>query len=233
MKKFLYSLLGCGALVAGLVVHAVDPDLQFLDQTIIMGSIQFPRTLENVPPIRIYYAGNKIKGEADHHLSRATFTIPTDRNCTRFYLVISENVQPHTEENLVKFLKIKPNTSYKFYRLDLVNVPSKDPKRPYASDREWQIMPMRVNEHGRLPDYGIIICYNPDFVEGLETGSSLELPTIKIRPDILTLAGSEDALQQLSIEVLLSSIENDLIHASVKSDVKQNYQKTIVAMITP
>jgi len=233
MKKILFNIV---LLVTNYGVSwapSLDPDTQFLDQTVIMGSIQFPTAITEVPHVRIYYAGNKIRSEIDHYLRRAIFSLPTNRTCKTFYLVICEHIQPHTqEENLVRYLKIKPNTPYKMYRLDLIQVPSKDPKRPHAYEREWQIREVRVATDGRIPDYAIIVCYNPDFIGELEVSSHLELPVIKIRPDILTIVGSQEAFQLVSLQALLSSLENDLIHAWATSDVKQNYQKTIIAMIT-
>lgn len=233
MKKTILFFLVLLSLPAPVFARPKDPDIQFLDQTIIMGTIQFPYTMDEVPPIRIYYAGNKIRGEADHDLKKSTFVLPTDRHCKTYYLLICEHVIPHTQENLVQYLKVRSQSPYKLFVLQLVDKPAKDPKKPYIREQEWKITKAVLGKESRIPDYAIIICYNPDFIEGLESKSAYQLPIIKIRPDVLTIAGSEDALQQFSIQLLLGSLDNDLIHATIKPDLKTHYQNTVVAMMTP
>lgn len=235
MKKILFLSIFMAFACALTNTRHMDPDLQFVDQIVMTGSIQFPKNIDEIPDIRIYYAGNKLKGERDNTTKKSVFAIPTNKHASVFYILICEHIQAHTQDdikNLVHYLKVKPNTPYKLYRIDLVNKPVKHKERGFVYEKEWRISQMTLNADGRIPDYAIIICYNPEFVDTIEALSGVELPSIKIRSDLLAYVGSQEALEQHSVELLMASLDMDLIHATIKPDLKKNYEKTIVAMIT-
>ncbi len=78
----------------------------------------------------------------------------------------------------------------------------------------WTIDPMALKEN-KIPDDALIVCYTPQYVERMEGGSSIQLPKIIIKDNVLELAGSESNLIDSSITLLLSSLDTDAIHANV------------------
>lgn len=235
MKKKLIALIFMVFTYSTTQTRTMDPDLQFVDQIVLTGSIQFPRAIECVPDIRIYYAGNKLKGERDDAIKKSIFTIPINKNTTIFYLLVCEHISAHTQDNfknLVRYLKIEHHTPYKLYRMELVSQAAKNSNPIPTNTRDWRISRVALGKDGRIPDDAIIICYNPKFIESIEPLSAVELPIIKIRSDLLEHIGSQDALDQYSLELIMASLDMDLIHATIQPDLKKNYEKTIVAMIT-
>ena len=69
-------------------------------------------------------------------------------------------------------------------------------------------------------------------MQGLEGGSSIQLPRIVIKDNVIELAGSESALADSSIKLLLSSLDTDAIHATITQEVKQDYQHKRVTITT-
>ena len=215
-------------------------------EALFIGTIQFPNTIKKVPNIRVYCSGHIIKTETDDDSKKLTFSIPESKNKKRFSLLITEGIQFETEENTVKYLKIDPSLQeYKFYQFELVkknaeqNGESKDKTKSiknheqpenHNADYHWVIEEDHLAlEDGRIPDDTVIICYKPSYIEGLQGGTKLEFPHIRIKNNILQLAGSEDQLHDTSITLLLSSLDYDTIHRSIRQEIKQDYQKTLIA----
>ena len=197
-------------------------------EALFIGTIQFPNTIKKVPNIRVYCSGHIIKTETDDDSKKLTFSIPESKNKKRFSLLIDPSLQ-----------------EYKFYQFELVkknaeqNGESKDKTKSiknheqpenHNADYHWVIEEDHLAlEDGRIPDDTVIICYKPSYIEGLQGGTKLEFPHIRIKNNILQLAGSEDQLHDTSITLLLSSLDYDTIHRSIRQEIKQDYQKTLIA----
>lgn len=207
------------------------------------GRIQFPESVRTLPDLRIYQGGKKIStAEIDAKSKRVFFTIPDERHQTRFTLLITESFQFKTEDNVVHYLKLAHDQPYKFYAITLkerlistegINTLTNQPKEP-ITQYYWDVKEMRLPyEDGRIPDTTIIVCCNPDYIDYLQGGSVVELPTIYIKRNILSLVGSESKLHEKSVELLLASLDYDMMHVSVKQKIKPDYQaKTILAITT-
>jgi hypothetical protein len=233
MKKIVNAIALITTTTLIFLAHAViDPDILYLDQTTIIGSMQFPSVIRHMPPTRIYYAGNKITTDLDHAGKKINFELSVDKRNTTFYLVISKDVTEQRHE-VVEHLKIAPHAPYLFYEMELVTELKRDDKGNTIKETHWEIQQEQLPKNGILPDHTIIVSCNPEWIDRVEGITPLRLPSIVVKNSLLQLVGSEDALHEHAVEQLLASLDNDRIHASIKSDVKQNYQKTIVAMKTP
>ncbi len=196
-------------------------------KTVYTGSIQFPQSLNTTPNIRIYTGGDKIITEIDNEMKKNAFSILADKKQTTFYLLITQrqNLQFELEENTVKYLKIAQTQPYKFYRMELS-------KNNDSEDTTWNIYEQPIaTDTGKIPDGTIIICYDPSYIDTIIGGSSIELPTIVIKPDIVQMIGSEYKLHEASIKQLLASLDLDTIHKNPQQDIQQHYQqKTILVL---
>ncbi len=81
----------------------------------------------------------------------------------------------------------------------------------------------------RIPDETIIIYYYPHLIESITGGSKFELPTIKMKTDLLALVGSETKLHELSDGLLLSCLDHDSLHATIQQSVRFGRLHTLVA----
>ncbi len=139
------------------------------------------------------------------------------------------------QTNTVNYLKINPAEPYKFYAIELVLIPeqkddSSEAKSNSTMVYKWLIKEIELPQNGRLPDDTIIVCYEPQFVERLDGGSSFEFPKIILKSDLLSAVGSEEKLHQESAKMLISALDLDAIHANIRQEVKQfAHPKTIVA----
>lgn len=214
-------------------------DIYSIDKNIFVGSILFPKTIKSLPQIPIYRRGLKIKTETETSNNKIQFTIAEDRLCNKFYLLIANSIMPDIEENTVKYLTVDTKQDYKFYELNVftnreltTNPISKleEVKETYF----WNIQKRKLNSDGILPDDTLIIMFNPKYVDKLEGGSTLELPKIIIKKNILQLAGSEKMLTDETNERLLSSLDLNIIHTPPSCEIKPEYKKKlIVAMANP
>jgi hypothetical protein len=218
---------------------------------LFIGSIQFPTTLEQVPSLRIFCAGNKIACEKDEVAKRITFTIPEDKQRTEFPLVIAEKVQFEVLEdsNTIKFLKVAPGQAYKLYTLERIRVAKESTEESndrtlrkshlYASIPEssytyqWLIREEKNNLiDGKIPDDAIVVYFKPGYIQSVKGGSAFELPRIIIKADVAQLAGSEEKLHDFSKSLVLSSLDLNAIHANVQAQVTQEYHRTLITLVT-
>ena len=230
MNKRLVSIL-C-LLISG-AVYGLD-DYKPVNPMLFSGIIHFPDSVKMVPEVCVYCGGNKISTERDHKGKK--LSLPHHRYQTQFYLLITEDFQFKCAfDNTINYLKIDTEQPYTFYVLTLKEKTSLSfAAKERSPEYYWDIKKMPLPYHnGRIPDTTIIICYNPAFIDTLKGGNMVELPTIRIKPNILNLVGSESKLHEKSIELLLASLDYDSIHARSTSQVKFDYQaKTVLAITT-
>lgn len=214
----------------------------FAIKTFFRGTIQFPHTMSAIPNIRIYSSGYKIKSETTAH--GLTFDVPEEKNRKKFNILVTEKIQFQTEDdtNTIQYLKIDEGQKYKFYTVYLIKndddihfdtvSDKKTNKKALIPCYEWDIEEHALElANGRIPDDAIIICFNPSYIDHLEGGNALEFPRIVIKKNVVQLAGSEDNLLDASTTLLLSSLDTDTIHANIRQEIKNDYQKTRITMI--
>jgi hypothetical protein len=213
------------------------------NKKMVWGAIQFPKTLTSVPDIRIYYSGQRVKCESQNDIKQVTFAIPESVQKNQFAILISDNLEFSSEHNVIKYLKVRHGTPYKFYCATLVQqkVPLcslEQPDNDEASAKNiptWCIQecPTAITKE-RIPDDTIIICLKASYVEGLDGSNATMLPTIKIRPDIVQLAGSEQKLHDQANELIISLLDYDTIHAAMHQEEihPANNPKTVLAITT-
>lgn len=210
--------------------------------TIYVASVQFPSAIKELPSIRAYFAGRKISGEPDG--DQLLFTIETDRSMRKLYLLVVEDVSFAFDET-VQHLKLKPDTRYKLWSLELMHkknsnyVPHKlaggiklngDDSSPYFWIMHEELIDMRT---GRVPDYAIVILYDPSFFEtDLIGGSSVYLPKLMISSNILKRVGSEEKLHEISTRFLLSALNCDTLHATPKYAIEQHPTTNRIMVVT-
>lgn len=207
-----------------------------LPKGIFYGAVQFPTSLEMVPNLRVYYAGNKIVCEANDATKQQSFAISEARNRTFFYLLITPDIEFCSPDNTIPYLRLKKDRPYKFYTLELTMVPSKSKKRK-LNEPEFEYVwvtkeiDLATITGGKIPDDTIIVCYHPDYIQGLEGGNMVEFPKIMIKPDAVKLAGSEAKLYEQSDRWFLAALNTDTIHDTALPELRITPQtKTILAM---
>lgn len=187
----------------------------FTNKTYFSGSIAFPKVLKNIPNIRIYCGGNTLTCTYKDNTIHFEFQESSYR--THFYLVITPPSYffEMIESNVVNYQKIRSGQPYKFYEV--------------TQDREqkkWSVKQLVIpSDTGRIPDQAIIICYDPEYIDTLKGGDSLQLPTIYIKDDILDLAGSEEKLHEQSIKYVLASLRLDPFHATAQTIENRTLKK--------
>jgi hypothetical protein len=165
---------------------------------VFYGSVQFPNSLEMVPNLRVYYAGNIISCEPNESTKQQSFAIAEQRNRTFFYMLVAtpSDVEFCSPDNTIPYLRLKKDRPYKFYTLELAMSPSKSKKRNANDpglDYHWNTKQIDLASitGGKIPDETIIVGYHPEYVQGFEGGNMVELPKLVIKPNAVKLAGSE------------------------------------------
>lgn len=203
--------------------------------TVLPCTIVFPKTVKKIPQICLYQGGERFTSETDKDGKRACFTLPVDKSCTTFALLITDGLQYKSEKNTIQYLKINTKQPYKFYAMELIKAPRKqyrvpsEQKKPVTPDH-WVITKEELGSDGRIPDDTIIVLLNSEYVDEVRAEKGFELPTIVIKNDVLAIAGSETQLQDNAIGLLLSSLDLNPLHPIFKTHMRQEQQKIIVAL---
>lgn len=240
LATILLSLTLAAPLIADWSPHARLSERK--NTTIYVASVQFPAAVKELPSIRAYFAGRKISGEPDG--DQLLFTIETDRSMRKLYLLVVEDISFAFDET-VQYLKLKPNTEYKLWSLELMhkknsnNTPHKlaggiklngDDSSPYFWIMHEELIDMRT---GRVPDNTIVVLYDPSFFEtDLTGGSSVYLPKLMISSNILKRVGSEEKLHEISTRFLLSALNSDTLHATPKYAIEQHPSTNRIMVVT-
>jgi len=198
------------------------------DKNLFVGNMLFPHTISNIPQIPVYQKGLKIQTEVDNSSKKIQFTISEDKECRHFYLLITQYIQPKIEDNTVQCLKIEPGQTHKFYKITLIaKREDKNLKDKDNISYSWKVKDKKLTQ-GIIPDDTLIILFNSDYVEKLDGGNDLELPKIIIKNNILELAGSEKKLHNEANEILMGSLDLNILHIKPTAEVKPEYKKKLV-----
>lgn len=230
--KLLRNTILLNLIIAYTHIMAITID----NPTMLSIAIQFPKILKKTPDVYACKSGIRISPDCDKNGNTISFNFLESRDQTHFWLLIIPEVPEFkmVSSGTVDYLRIEPTQNYKFYSLslELKTTPSRS-NRVQQPDYTWTINECEIpDKNGRLPEETLIIVYNPDFVDHLAGGSSTELPTIVIRNDILVLNGTEDQFYEKSIEILLSSIDYNAIHAAIEKEVRYDLNSKTIRTIT-
>jgi hypothetical protein len=198
----------------------------FIDRTIYFGSIQFPTTLERIPGIRIWHEGKILPVELDHGLAKLSFEVAVERGRASFYLVVTDGITIEAQDNTIRYFRISPGASYKIYFIERVRLQVEG-----TLSYRWIVHEVHI-PLVRLPDDALIVYCPAHYVqEVVASTSSLELPKIVIKPDLIEQLGSPLALYDAFIKVQLQAINFDAMHDTIVKRVKVDASpKTIIAM---
>lgn len=212
-------------LLLSLVVQT--PSWAYIEKKALVSCIQFPKSIKNVPYIRMYYRGGIVKALIDNESKKIVYRLSEKKQLNFFYVCIVkaqdlECIKPSTDPrcNTVQNFKVKPDRPYKLYSLEMVG------------DSSWRVKQEHLDQSmGLIPDDAILVCYNPAYIAGVAGGNEIDLPKIFIKENIVSLTGSEDSLNETSTELLLSCLDFDTLHTTVQQVIRQDLgHKTVVAL---
>lgn len=199
----------------------------YIEKKALVSTVQFPKTVKNVPYIRMYYRGGIVKADIDNDGKKIMYRLSEKKQLNFFYICIVKaqdleclKAESDPQSNTVQHFKIKPNKPYKLYSLEMLN------------DTSWRVKQEQLPyTTGLIPDDAIILCYNPQYISGVAGGNEIDLPKIFIKENIVSLTGSEASLNDTSTELLLSCLDFDTLHTTVQQVIRQDIgQKTVVAL---
>jgi hypothetical protein len=220
MKKF--SRLGSALLLA----LPFSSFTYIPSDTLWHGTIKFPAIIKHLPIIRVYYAGVTVATTPETWNRLVSFDIPESKVRNTFCLVIVDHVDFIAEQNTVQYLQAPLECSYKMYTMHFT--PNKDSIEHTGT---WQVIPQQLGPDRRLPDNAIIVCLDADLVKSVEGGDRLNLPKIILDEQILAQY-SDQELQDIFAQFLLTAIDSDSIHAKQSILTEPNFaKKTVISMI--
>lgn len=203
----------------------------------INGNIQFPSSLANVPQMCIYCAGTKTLTDIDTSTNRGSFTVPKESGQYIFPLLITntesieyKKIDSLDDSNTIDHLEISKGQKYKLFYAQLSEC-KKGEKSTDSPSFEWVIEEKLLPESGRIPDDAVIICCNPEFVESIEGAHYRDLPTVKIRSDLIQFVGSETKIHDQFNELILATIDFNTLHTKTRQQqcIKITHNKVLIA----
>lgn len=205
---------------------------------LMLGTIQFPKTVKTVPNVRLYYSGKIVSGKVDKSDKSISFSIPKySQNQMRYTLVVTEELEFATPKgtesvnNIVEGIRIPHGNNYKMYTLLLVPRFSDEPGTQQPN-YHWRVLPDQVRLN-KIPDDALIVILDPNWIDTVEGENSFELPTIKLKPNIVELSGSSENFYDKSAQLLLTALDSDTIHGSVHSDENIKQEKNRITIAAP
>ncbi len=193
---------------------------------LLVGKLQFPKTIKTVPFLPLWCSGFLLKREVDHKTKELIFQVPQYQQQTSFYFLVTETVKPaklnaSTLQNNLVYLSIPEHTPYKLYYFE-----SKKP----GKESYWTIEEHLLHHPDqRIPDNTIILLYRPDAIAKIEGGSQFELPTITFINHLVTLFGSEKEMASYTDLCAAASISINTFHSFFPQSIKFDKNRTLVA----
>ncbi|HRN78450.1 MAG TPA: hypothetical protein PLU71_04370 [Candidatus Dependentiae bacterium] len=234
MIKYTYLYNAHATFLVLLILASLTSQCANPHTPLMLGSMQFPQTVESIPVPSVYWMGKKIPCEVHDATKKVTFDFPKGNKIQHFYILATESISyqlkksKKLDQQTIDYIKVDHDQHYKLYKLSpSTNI--NDDQTTYV----WNIQPINLNSQTRrIPDATIIVLCNPDYIKELEGGNELTLPTIVMQADMVERAGSQEKLQENAIVLQLASLDTDTIHAPLKHVVKNIGHRTLIAPTT-
>jgi hypothetical protein len=194
-----------------LILAILSTGLTFAVPSSIGSTLQYSKNSTLVTP-NIICGGTQPIVSTHETAMKITFEIPKGSDQWHFDILITaakidyqlkEFPQQEDFQNTVDYLKIDPQSSYKYYALNFI-------------DGIWEITEKQLPETGRIPDRTIIIeCY-PDWIQEIKGGSAVELPTIYLNNAITESGSTEQDFKDALVTLELTALDSKTIHAPMR-----------------
>jgi hypothetical protein len=158
---------------------------------------------------------------------KITFEIPKSITQTHFEVLITlakidYQLKGRSDQkdiqNTIDYIKIDPQSSYKYYILDLIN-------------DAWEIKEDTLPETGQIPDRAIIIeCY-PEWISDFKGGSAVELPTLYLNNAANDKKESNEKLEEDLIKLELTALDSKLFYAPIRRQIQTASDKKRVLIM--
>lgn len=224
-----------------LLISATLATPKLVGVSLMLGTIQFPSSIPNVPSIRIYCGGQIVPCTIDHDNKTVSFNVPKYAQQFHFSLLVAEKISfghsnskyQSPENNIPSYIKLENGQPYKLYSLLLVpeiNQENSDTRLRYT----WRIKQEALSDGDlKVPDDAIIVCYNPDWIQSVKGANPFELPTVEITHNLLQLCGGEKSFSEKSTKIMLAALDSDTMHAiQNKKHIKQHENRLTIAAPT-
>jgi hypothetical protein len=191
---------------------------------LIGGTIQYSKDSTAVD-LSVNYSGTQTTTTLHKSaLAKITFEIPKAATQSHFeVLVTTSKIDYQLKQlpaqadiqNTVDYIKIDPQSSYKYYELDLIN-------------DTWEIKESRLPATGQIPDRAIIIeCY-PEWISDFKGGSAVELPTLYLNN---ATSERDEKFEEELIKLELAALDSKILHAPIKRQTQTaSDKKRIIIM---
>lgn len=257
-KTISYRLVRLGAFVAlifatgtNLAQNLMMGTIQFPNDLAAIPSIRVYRGGRIIPSEADAYS-KKITLTIPREPREETFYLLVTE-AIQFHQLESEYADEDDTQNTISFFRVPQKQAYKLYKLNLVCEQQDLNKGPLASYKHifeadaanhfghkndkkkqekfvWKITEETLSkETRRIPDDTIIVYYYPHLIESIAGGTKFELPTIKMKTDLLSIVGSEKNLHDLSDGLLLSCLDHEPLHTTMQQKVRFGKLHTLVA----
>lgn len=184
--------------------------------SLIGGTIQYSKG-SSVAPLNINCAGTPITACVhDTSMPKITYEIPKSATQTHFEVLITvakidcqlkQRPDQIDIQNTPDYIKIDPQSPYKYYDLDLV-------------DDVWEIKEQKLPATGQIPDRAIIIeCY-PEWISSFKGGSPVELPTLYINNATIKQGKSDEEFEEDLIKLELTALDSKIINAPIRRQIQ-------------
>ena len=227
MKKHMYFLL------VSLICLIVSSNL--LCQSLIMGTIQFPRDLPSIPGIRIYHSGKIINATPDHENKTLTFSLPRYGQQFKYTILVTRSLDFATTKSdlgtMIDFMRLAAGQDYKMFTLLLVPKCKEPHEREAKLSYTWRIkQDLILNREHKIPDDAIVICLDPQWVDTMSGTSELELPTLFIKSNLEQICGSQSIFYDQLAQIVLTAMDSDIYHnRDTKHNIKQLQNRVLIA----
>ena len=179
-------------------------------------TIQFSKS-STLVPITVNCGGTQVTTSIhETSMPKITFEITKAMDQSHFEVLITsakidcqlKNFPDQTDiQNTIDYLKIDPQSSYKYYILDLI-------------DDAWDIKEHVLPTTGQIPDRAIIIeCY-PEWINSFKGGSAVELPTLYINNTATERGESDATFEEALIKLELTALDSKIIHAPIRRQIQ-------------
>ena len=185
--------------------------------SLLLGTIQFPRTVEAIQDVPVIYHGDPASTQIDQTNHAITFWIPRESSQFGFKLLIVEPqyVEPvslaskyHADTtNLVAYHKVKSGSAYRFFNLMLVPEIKKDTNGINLVTYSWKVREERIPDAGKIPDDAVIMHAVPDWVDSVVATDGFNFPTVQMKDDLIKQAGSEKEFKERLEKIALARLD--------------------------
>lgn len=198
--------------------------------TRFLGTVVYPRAVNNISDIKILYKGNEYNVVADGLPGFGQYELIEATGSREFFVLVTESLKVPNSTG-VEYLETSDIFPYKLFRLSQTTIVKPDEKGVSVRYNTWNVQELDNSESRRIPLNTVVFLLPASFVTGLEPQPWKKDDQVAWLPRVVLDASlTQERLREGVVKMMCTIMDFKPFHARAQQHISQVASNCVVSM---